>query len=155
VIEIKHWVNKEQAGKSSLQRFLAQESITQSELHKMWEKSDSFRFLRRAVMRHNDTSFADFYRACTLAQARLIDFQADSRFLLQLFRFIVKGEMERGNLFPFVRSISEDVIIKKVLTHEDAPTRMAKALQTAQYFGEFDKVLSDVLKTWGIIREHS
>lgn len=154
-IETKHWMSKEQTGKSSIQRFLAQESITQSELHKMWEGSDSFRFLRHTVMRHYDTSFADFYRACTSAQARLIDFQADSRFLLQLFRFIVKGEMERGNLFPFVRAISEDVIVKKVLTHEDAPARMAKALQTAQYFGEFDKVLSDVLKTWGMVREHS
>jgi hypothetical protein len=154
-IEIKHWVSKEKPRKISLQRFLAQESITEMEVHKMCERSESFHFLRHAVMRHDGAGFAEFYNSCTSAQARLIDFHADSQFLLQLLRFMVKREMEHGSLFPFVRNISEDVIVKKVVSHEEAPAKMAKALQTAQYFGEFDKVLSDVLKMWGVTHEHS
>ena len=108
------------------------------------------RFFRHHMMEEGDTNIARFYKACTSAQARLIDFAADSRFLIQLLRFIVEGEMTKGDLFPFVRGIAEDVIINKTLRHEDAPARMAKGLQTAEYFREFDQVLMRVLKDWEV-----
>ena len=154
-IELNHWA-KRGAGRSakvSVQRFLAQESATLGELHKDTELLGNSRFFRHHIMREGDAGFAHFYRACTSAQARLIDFTADSRFLLQLLQFMVKSEMERGALFPFVRGIVEDVIADKTLSHEDAPSKMARALQTAEYFREFDGVLHKVLKDWGVAHE--
>ena len=94
--------------------------------------------------------FADFYKASTLAQARLIDFPADSLFLIHIFSFMVESELAENDLIPFVRGIAEDVIIKKTIPHEDAPKKMAKAIRTAEYFSEFEKVLIDILDVWGI-----
>ena len=108
------------------------------------------RFFRHAKMAESGDGFADFYKACTSAQARLIDFAGDSLFLLNLLRCIIKGETETGALFPFIRGIAEDVIINKSVRHEEASAKMAKALQTAEYFCDFDGVLIEVLKDWGI-----
>ena len=101
-------------------------------------------------MSDRESGFAAFYRSVTSAQARLIDFAADSRFILQLLQFIVKGEMKEGMLFPFVRGIAEDVIVKKTLSHENAPKRMGKALMATECYMEFDRVLKKVLADWGL-----
>jgi hypothetical protein len=95
-------------------------------------------------------SFFEFYTACTSAQARLIDFAADAHFLIQLMQFMAHEELERKALFPFVRGIAEDVIINKIVRHEEAPSKMEEALRSAEYYREFDKVLSRVLANWGI-----
>lgn len=151
-IELRHWAKKgeERSSKYGMQRFLAQESLSQAEFRKSKEMFEHFRFFRHHMMEEGEAGLIDFYSACTTAQARLIDFIADSRFLLQLLVCIVKGEIERGNLFPFVRGIAEDVIIRKTLPHDEAPNKMATALQTAEYFREFDDVLGRVLKDWGV-----
>ena len=154
-IELKQWAKRGE-GKSKrfgIQRFLAQEFISQGELREDRETFESLRFFRRHMMDEGEVSFADFYRACTTAQARLIDFAADTRFLLQIIRFIVDGEMKRDDLFPFVKGIAEDVIVKKTLSHEDAPGKMAEALRSAEYFREFDGILNKILKAWGVIHE--
>ncbi len=153
-IELRHWAKRGE-GKSQRfgpQRFLAQESVSQAELRKDHEMVRSFRFFRHNMTKEYGT-FPDFYKACTSAQARLMDFMSDSRFLIQLLRFVATGEMKRGELFPFVRGIAEDVIVKKTISHEDAPSKMEKALQSAEYFREFDSVLSDVLKVWRVANE--
>jgi hypothetical protein len=67
--------------------------------------------------------------------ARLIDFAADSCFLVQLIRFIVKGELEKGDLFPFVRGIAEDVIIKKTLSAGPCTSSAALRVCSAETFG--------------------
>lgn len=149
--ELKHWSSK--GKKFSIQGFLANESVTQSEIRKDMEKMERrLRFFSRHMWKEQGV-FTEFYRACTQAQARLIDFIADSRFLLQLLRFVVEGEIEKGALFPFVRGIAEDVISKKTVSHEEAPGKMAKAVRTTQYFREFDEVLSRVLAGWGLTDE--
>ena len=151
-IELKHWAKRreEKSTRAGIQRFLAQESVSLSEIRKDMEVFRPLRFFRNHMMEEGDTNIVRFYKACTSAQARLIDFAADSRFLIQLLRFIVEGEMKKGDLFPFVRGIAEDVIVNKTLRHEDAPARMAKGLQTAEYFREFDQVLMRVLKDWEV-----
>jgi hypothetical protein len=151
-IELKHWTKRreEKSGRAGIQRFLAQESVSLSEIREDMEVFRPLRFFRNHMMEKGDTNIVRFYKACTSAQARLIDFAADSRFLIQLLRFIVEGEMKKSDLFPFVRGIAEDVIVNKTLRHEDAPARMAKGLQTAEYFREFDQVLMRVLKDWEV-----
>ena len=146
--ELKHWSRRSE--KSSIQGFLAKESVTQSEIRKDMEKMEGhFRFFNRHMWKEQRV-FTEFYRACTQAQARLIDFIADARFLLQLLRFVVEGEIVKGALFPFVGGIAEDVISKKTVSHEEAPRKMAKAVRTTLYFREFDEVLIRVLAGWGI-----
>ena len=150
MFELKHWSNR--GKKSSIQGFLANESVTQTELRKDMEKMKiRFRFFSRHMWKAQGV-FTEFYSACTQAQARLIDFIADARFLLQLLRFVVEGEIEKGSLFPFVKGIAEDVISKKTVPHEEAPVKMAKAVRTTQYFREFDEVLNRVLVSWGITK---
>ena len=151
-VELTHWTNrgKERQSRSSVERFLAQESIKGTEF-----KEDEMDFRHSRFFRHHwahgeEGSFADFYKACTSAQARLIDFAADAQFLIRLMQFIVKGEMESRELFPFVRGIAEEVIVEKTLSHEDAPQQMAKALMAVEYFREFDGVLTNTLSDWGV-----
>ncbi len=152
-IELWHWSKSGEgrSGNLSIQRFLAQESVTRVELDKNMEMFSHNRFSYR--MMEGRDSFADFYKACTTAQARLIDFVEDSRFLLHLLRFIVEGEVKNGALFPFVKGIAESVIVHKTMNHDVVPHKMAKALQTAEYFREFDGVLRKVLVDWGVTRE--
>jgi hypothetical protein len=152
-IELRHWAKRreEKSSRTSIQRFLAQESVSLNEIRKDMESLRPLRFFRNHMMEERGTNIASFYRACTSAQARLIDFAADSRFLIRLLRFVAEGEIREGDLFPFVRGIAEDVIVNKTLRHEDAPARMAKGLQTAEYFREFDQVLTRVLKDWEVV----
>lgn len=156
-IEITHWSSDSEGlkRKRTLQEFLARESVTKRELRndKMF-RIGSMRFIRNSMM-HGEDTFIEFYRSCTSAQARLIDFEADSRFVLQLIRFMVeqnlgKEENDNGNLFPFVRGIAEKVIIEKTLTHREARNRMSHALKTAEYFSEFKAVLSSIFTDWEI-----
>jgi hypothetical protein len=154
-LELTHWHcrGQEGAAKLGIQRFLAQESVKPGEFEKEMEMEVFRRFFRRHMMTERRSDFADFYRACTCSQARLIDFVADSRFLLQFIRFILESEMKKGDLFPFVRGLAEEVIINKTVSHEEAPSRMAKALQSAEYFRDFDKVLRKILAEWGVLHE--
>ncbi|GAB1365837.1 hypothetical protein MASR1M36_07080 [Candidatus Cloacimonadaceae bacterium] len=156
-IELTHWSSDSEGlkRKRNLQEFLARESVTKRELRndKMF-RLGSMRFMRNSMM-HGEDTFIEFYRSCTSAQARLIDFEADSRFVLQLIRFMVeqnlgKEENDNGNLFPFVRGIAEKVIIEKTLTHREARNRMSHALKTAEYFSEFKAVLSSIFNDWEI-----
>ncbi len=156
-MELTHWSRDSEGSKRkrTLQEFLARESITFRDLRTSKMSSmGSMRLLRRFSMEGADT-FVDFYRSCTSAQARLIDFEADSRFILQLIRFMVEQNLElnstkNGNLFPYVRGIAEKVIIEKTLTHREARNRMSHALQTTEYFSEFKAVLSSIFSDWEI-----
>ena len=149
--ELKHWSKRLE--KSSIQSFLAKDSITQTEIRNEMERMEGhFPFFRSHMLKEQG-AFAEFYRVCTQTQARLIDFLADARFLLQLLRFIVQGEIEKGALFPFVEGIAEDVINKKIVSHEEAPGKMVTAVRTTQYFREFDEVLNRVLAGWRVIDE--
>lgn len=150
-IELNHWPQKVDARfhGSRLQSFLSREATRDFNLSD--EIKDLFRGrIPLSIMSDKDSGFTEFYHACAHAQARLIDFIEDSVFLVQLIGFMVKRENPRGRLFPYVKGIAEDVIINKSVSHEEAPRRMEKALQTAEYFREFDAVLMKVLADWGV-----
>lgn len=151
-VELAHWriKSQERHRSGSIQRFLAQESLTASDLVKEERVNKNFSIIRHVQMREKGEGFADFYKACTSAQARLIDFAMDSRFLIQLMQYIVKSEYKRGQLFPFVQGLAEDVIVEKAVSHEDVPRQMARALISAEYFREFDGVLKKVMADWGL-----
>jgi hypothetical protein len=151
-IEVRHW-KENRATKSSrqgVQRFLAQESISNSEFEKQLMMSRGFRFFHHMIRSDSERGFIDFYKVCTSAQARLIDFAADSQFLLRLIQYMVQQENDKGGLFPFVSGLAEEVIELKTVSHEEAPDKMARALQSAEYFKEFDQVLNRILKNWGV-----
>ncbi len=151
-IGLKHWERRVKEGRPnvSIQRFLAQESVTPGDLHEDREVFRFFLILRSRMGKEGEAAIVDFYSACTAAQARLIDLGADSAFLLQLLRFILEQEMKKEDLFPFVKGIAEDVIVRKTAIHDKALEQMAKKMQAAEYFGEFDQVLTGILKTWGV-----
>lgn len=150
-IELNHF-KKRQDGKlhkHSLVRFLASESVSSLEIREellMFRKVRSF--LHHMMMRDDWKAFADFYTACAVAQSRLIDFVADSLFIVKLLQFMVREELENKVLFPFVRGLAEDVIVNKSVGHKEAPSRMAKALQSKEYYSEFDRVLTRILRNW-------
>ena len=149
-IELTHWSRDSEGSKrkKSLQEFLAQDSITFREL-----RTSRMISIRRFSMEGSDT-FVEFYRSCTSAQARLIDFEADSLFLLKLISFMVERSIEMYNYdvnqFPYVRGIAEKVIVEKTMTHREALNKMSTALQTAEYFSEYETVLNNILKKWEI-----
>jgi hypothetical protein len=152
-IELEHWKkrNEEIKTRHSLQRFLATESATRSEVNKDFFMSRGFRIFGPHMMKGDGiSSFSDFYSACTSAQARLIDFAADARFLVQLMQFMTREELERKALFPFVRGLAEDVIIRKTVKHEEAPSKMARIMQSVEYYREFNEILTRVLTNWDL-----
>ncbi len=148
-IELKHWAKRKDR-KHGLEYFLAQEKITHKELHSDLDKFMHNRFFRHSMMEEKESTFTEFYSACTSAQARLIDFVPDSKFLLDVIQVIVKNEIQEGKIFPYVKGIAEEVIIRKTISHEDAPDKMAKAIQTEEYYKEFESVLISILKEWGL-----
>jgi hypothetical protein len=153
VIELRHW--KESRGnkpsRHGLQRFLAQEAVSNVEIEKDFMMSGGSRFFRHMMRSEGVTTFSEFYKVCTCAQARLIDFAADSQFLLRLMQYMLREGDDKQNLFPFVRGLAEEVIERKTVSHEAAPDKMARALQSAEYFREFDQVLGRILNGWGVV----
>ena len=75
------------------------------------------------------------------------------KILLELIIFMVKAQHKKGTLFPFIRSLAEDVIVNKSVNHKEAPNKMEKAIKTAEYFREFEVVLKKVLADWGVKHE--
>ena len=149
-VELAHWriKSRERHKSGSIQRFLAQESFKAGDINIEERLNKNFNIIRHDMIRESEGGFAEFYKACTSAQARLIDFTMDSRFLIQMMGYIVKSEYKRGQLFPFVQGLAEDVIVEKTVPHEDVPKQMAQALMSAEYFREFDGVLRKVLADW-------
>ena len=151
-VELGHWTMNTRGRNrlGSVQRFLAHESLNAGEFDKEERLNKNFNIRHHVMIREDEGGFADFYKACTSAQARLIDFTMDSRFLIQLMQYIVKSESKRGQLFPFVQGLAEDVIVEKTVSHADVPRQMAQALMSAEYFREFDGVLKKVIADWGL-----
>lgn len=157
-VELTHWSLRREGRPPgpSIQCFLAQEAIEPREFRgelvgKLMHMSSPL--FHRFILEREEPEglgFADFYKACTSAQARLIDAQADAAFIVQLLRFMVNGEIEQGVLFPFVQGIANDVIVAKSVTHRGATGRIAKASRTSEYFAEFDEVLRSILSGWGV-----
>jgi hypothetical protein len=152
-LEIEHWskINEQKHRITSIQTFLTQDFVSPADLN--IEMFESKLRLPNYLTSNDISSFPDFYKACAYAQARLIDFVSDSRFLILLLQSVIKREMENPELFPFVKGIAEDVIVRKTISHQEAPNSISKALSTAEYFREFDEVIKGILRDWKVPHE--
>ena len=106
--------------------------------------------LSNRFVRHQEEEFFDFFQSFTSAQARLIRLQEDSRFLLWLIQTMIEYESKKPNTLPYIRKIAEDVIIYKTISYQDVKEKSSSALSEAQYFVDFDSVMSNIMNRWGI-----
>lgn len=140
---------KQQKGdKLILQRFLAAEDMKGKEFYEQEGKffsffEDSWRY---------DNYFVLFYKSICQAQARLIDLQKDTEFLIYVLKEVIATSKEEIPLLPYIRPLLEKVIEKKTLTHEQGRKQCAKGFQEANYMEEFQEILAGVIDKWGINR---
>ena len=151
-LELRHWEQKcnKENKRYTIEQFLAAESAESIGIKEKLIISEGSRFFRWRMPGNSESSFANFYAACTSAQARLIDLYADSQFLVDLMRFMAEEEMKKGRLFPFIRGLAEEVIERKTTTHTKASIKMVKSLQAVEYFRDFDQVLVKITNDWGV-----
>lgn len=142
--EALHWAHREHGAKSetSLQRFLASDSLTKRD-------ADKFHFKFHLHPRwHEEGCISRLYSACACAQARLLDLRQDTEFLIHLMRRLVKEETYEAPVLPYVRGVADNVIVKKTVSHEAGHMQIAKGFSSAQYMDEFSAVLERILKRW-------
>ena len=127
--------------------FLAKESFTK-DLRIRQNYKD---IITDEIVKDDIGRFIKFYKDTTSAQARLMDFVADTQFILQLIRTVAFNETQNPiPLFPYVDHIAKDVILNKTLSHDNAKARLNEALEEAGYYKQFDTVLTDILSDWEI-----
>jgi hypothetical protein len=145
----------------SFQFFLANENITSTEIRKYrhltkelplkyFEKrhfnEDIFYFFEKSE------TLPNFYNSFCHTQARFIDIHDDFRFLITILRNVTIDERnERAIIFPNIRDILDDVIIKKSTPSSSANEKICKEFQGAQYMSDFREILvNNVIYKWGL-----
>ncbi|NLX57673.1 MAG: ParA family protein [Phycisphaerae bacterium] len=129
---------------TSLQRFLAGDSLTKKDADKLHFK---FRLHPRW---HEQGSISHLYGACASAQARLLDLRQDTDFLVHIVRRLIQEEVREAPVLPYIRGVAESVIVKKTTSHEAGHREIAKGFSSAQYMDEFSAVLERILNRWGV-----
>lgn len=144
-IEALHWKRRRERSKERLniQRFLATES---------WQKMDSKEL---PVMKIHPRLFEHellpcIYSACASAQARLIDVQRDTEFLITLIQRLVMEEIHHESVLPYIKGVAEEVIVKKTKSHESGKNEITKGFSSVKYMEEFSEVLEKILIKWEI-----
>ena len=142
--EALHWSHRQKGVRSelSLQRFLAGESVTKKDVDK-----SHFEFRLHPRWREVG-SISHLYRTCASAQARLLDLRQDTEFLVYLMRRLVHEESREAAVLPYIRDVAENVIVKKITSHETGHREIAKGFSSAQYMDEFSAVLERILNRW-------
>jgi len=143
-IEALHWMRRRKQSKKRLgiQRFLASESIREREHEKSFRNLEIHaRWLDRGLL-------SRLYRACTRAQARVLDVRRDAEFLVALIQRLVVEDIRKAPVLPYIRGIAEKVIVRKTISHESGHRRIAKGFSSAQYMDEFSEVLEKVITRW-------
>jgi len=146
VIEIEHWKRRRSGRKRgpSIQSFLANESMTEQEAKKL---SDN---LGKYLGPVDLVTLQRLYSACTSAQARLIDVRQDAEFMVFLIERLLKQNIKKGPVLPYIEGVTEEVIVHKNISHKDGRSRIAKGFSSAQYMKEFESVLKKILSRWGV-----
>ena len=145
--EAKHWNQSKRSRKKkqSLQEFLANDKVTDKEykefrmkpmFHPRWE-----RWKKDQSMRH-------LYYQCSSAQARILDIQQDSEFLINVIQRLVKDESRKSLVLPNIKGIIEKVIVNKTVSHEAGRRQISKGFSSAEYMEEFSDVLEMILERW-------
>ena len=125
-----------------MQRFLANDSVTAKEAREY-----PLHFPMRSDW-HEHNLFPRFYRACSIAQSRLLDLRRDADFLLTLIRELVHEEIKEAPVLPYIRGIAEKVIVRKTVPHDQGLQQVSQGFASAQYMDEFAAVLARILKQW-------
>jgi hypothetical protein len=145
--EAKHWNQRKRFRKKkpSLQEFLANDKMTDKEYKEFgiksmfhprwghWEKGQSMRHL---------------YYKCSSAQARILDIQQDSEFLINVIQRLVKDESRKSLVPPNIKGIIEKVIVNKTVSHEAGRRQISKGFSSVEYMEEFSDVLEKILERW-------
>jgi hypothetical protein len=148
VIQAIHWKQSKDRlrnEKRSLQEFLAGEKVTYKELKKFHLESIFHPSLEKSQ------SLPQLYYYCTSAQARLLDIQQDTDFLIDIIQRLVKEEIHKTPVLPYIRDTIEKVIVNKSMSHDAGRRQIAKGFSSAQYMEEFSSVLEKVLARWEVL----
>ena len=146
---------------NSFHFFLANENILSSEIRKYrstfnekahiyfeskFPQEDIFYLFEELDMLSN------LYNSFCHAQARLIDMHQDFKFLISVIRDVTIDERsERGIIFPNIRGILDEVIIKKTIPASQAYEKLHMEFQGAQYMSDFQEILKkNVISKWGL-----
>jgi len=146
---------------SSFQFFLANENITSTEIRKYRHLTKEIPFKYFEKRHFNEDIFyffekseilPSFYNSFCHTQARLIDIHDDFRFLITILRNVTIDERnERTIIFPNIRDILDDVIIKKSTPSSSANEKVYMEFQGAQYMSDFREILiNNVISKWGL-----
>jgi hypothetical protein len=146
-IEAKHWnqIKGSRKKKQSLQEFLANDRMTDKEYKEFRMKP---MFHPRRERWEKGLSVRHLYYQCSSAQARILDIQQDSEFLINVIQRLVKEEAHKPRVLPYIKGIVEKVIVNKIITHEEGRRQIAKGFSSAQYMEEFSAVLEKILERW-------
>ncbi|MFC4672747.1 hypothetical protein [Dysgonomonas termitidis] len=146
---------------NNFQFFLANENITSEEIRKYRHLTKELPFKYFEKRHFNEDIFfffeksemlPSFYNSFCHAQARLIDMHDDFRFLITILKNVTIDERnERTIIFPNIRDILDDVIIKKTTPSSYANEKIYKEFQGAQYMSDFREILvNNVISKWGL-----
>lgn len=148
--------------KKSFLHFLANENITSNEIRKYRHiiKEIPYKFIEKEFFHEDifdffegtETLLPNFYNSFCHTLARLIDMHDDFKFLISVLRNVtIDDKNERTVIFPNIRDILNDVIIKKTVSYSLATKRMYKEFQGAQYMSDFREVLkNNVISKWNL-----
>ena len=144
-IEAIRWnkLRDQHKGRYSLQGFLANERFTEKE----FEEYKHFMIFNPQIIE----SFPRLYSACSYAQARLIDMQSDTEFLIKLIKRLVMEDIEKELVLPNMRDVADNVIVNKNISHDSGYKQIEKGFNSAQHMEEFSVVLENILKKWEIL----
>jgi hypothetical protein len=145
--EAEHWNHGKgfRKKKPSLQEFLANDKMTDKEYKEFSMKS---MFHPRWERWEKDQSIRHLYNKCSSAQARILDIQQDSEFLINVIQRLVKDESRKSLVTPNIKGIIEKVIINKTISHEAGRRQISKEFSSAEYMEEFSDVLEKILERW-------
>lgn len=135
---------------SSIARFLGDESIGRRALNKNFYVVDAPPHIPDILKTRAVPQFLDFYKSVTSAQARMLDYEKDCRFLIHYLLFIVNADREYKIPFGVVNRIAKSVVITKQTQYDNAVGELEKAVMQAKYFREFEGVLEKVLTEWEV-----
>ncbi|MFX0203085.1 MAG: hypothetical protein ACFFCW_43835 [Candidatus Hodarchaeota archaeon] len=146
-IEAKHWEQQSKQSKKtpSIQSFLAAERLKDSEWKDLKDE------LKIPSFWPEDVNFSNLYRACALAQARLIDVQHDASFLIDLIKRLAGTDISKTILLPYINGVAEGAIVRKTFYYDKSKRKaIAEHLIKVNYMMEFSEVLEKLLERWEI-----
>lgn len=146
---------------NGFQYFLANENVTFSEVRKYLHliegfphkyMKNEFRHEKLFYIFEKSNILPNFYNSFCHTQARLIDIHDDFSFLIQVLRSVtIDDKNERNAVFPNIRDILNEVVVKKTTPSSYAVKKLHNEFQSAKYMSDFSEVLNNnVISKWNL-----